>query len=105
VTARTLTYSPAARRDLSTILSVIAENAGPRVAARWRRAFAERTDALIRQPHLGATDEDLGPGRRRLVVSPYLVVYELTTPNEIAVLRVVHGARDLPALFENSTRD
>jgi len=38
-------------------------------------------------------------------VSPYLVVYELTTPNEIAVLRVVHGARDLPALFENSTRD
>ena len=105
MTARTLIYSPAASRDLSAILSVIAENAGARAAARWRKSFIERTNALTRQPRLGAVDEDLGPGRRRLVVSPYLVVYELATPNEVAILRIIHGARDLPALFGDKGRD
>ena len=56
---------------------------------------------LVRQPYLGAADEDLGRGRRRLVLAPYLIVYEIGPGNEIAILRIVHGARDLPTLFDD----
>jgi plasmid stabilization system protein ParE len=99
VSRRTLIFSPAASRDLTSILSVIADGAGSRVAMRWRRTFDERTAALTVQPYVGAVDEDLGPGRRRLVVPPYLIVYHLPIPTEVVILRVVHGARDLRALF------
>lgn len=34
-----------------------------------------------------------------MVVTPYLVVYEFLSENEIVILRILHGARDLPTLF------
>jgi len=67
VTRRKLTFSPEASRDLRAVLNVIADHAGARVAARWRGVFDERTKELIRQPYLGAADQDLGPGRRESV--------------------------------------
>jgi len=50
VTRRTVTFSATANRDLVSIIGVIAENAGARVAARWRRAFEDRSNALGEQP-------------------------------------------------------
>jgi plasmid stabilization system protein ParE len=105
VTRRSVRFGSTANRDLASIISVIRENAGARVAARWRRAFEERSNALAEQPFLGAVDPDLGQGRRRLVVAPYLIVYELPTAGEVSILRIVHGARDLPTLFEGPSSD
>jgi len=101
VKRRSLSVSPAASRELVTILSVIAEKACERVAVRWRKLFGARMRALVRQPYLGAMDDDLGSGRRRLVVAPYLIVYELKPGDEVAILRIVHGARHLPTLFND----
>jgi plasmid stabilization system protein ParE len=54
------------------------------------------------QPYSGPEDPDLG-GRRRIVVKPYLVIYRIETPSLVRVVRIVHGARDLPALFEDES--
>jgi len=105
VTRRAVKFGSTANRDLVSIIAAIRENAGARVAARWRRIFEERANALAEQPFLGAADEDLGSGRRRLVVAPYLIVYELPSPDEVSILRVVHGARDLPSLFGDLSSD
>jgi len=100
VTRRPVTYSATAGRDLVGIIDFIAQNAGSRVAARWRRNFVDRINALSDQPYLGATDQDLGAGRRRLVLAPYLIVYEMAHSDGVHILRIIHGARDIPSLFE-----
>jgi len=105
VTRRPVTYSATASRDLVGIIDFVAQNAGSRVAARWRRNFVDRINALSDQPYLGATDQDLGPGRRRLVLVPYLIVYEVAGSDGVHILRIVHGARDLPSLFEGLSDD
>lgn len=34
-----------------------------------------------------------------MVVRPYLIVYRIVSKDLVRVVRIVHGARDLPALF------
>jgi toxin ParE1/3/4 len=102
---RTLVFSPDAERDLVIITTMIAEHAGNRVAKEWRRRLAKRMQSLSSQPRLGMLDSNLGPERRRLVFAPYLIVYELALPGEVSILRIVHGARDLPTLFPSANRD
>jgi toxin ParE1/3/4 len=94
-----------ARRDFAAIIGTIAEEASQRTAARWSRRILKQVGTLADQPFLGAVDEHLGPGRRRLVVQPYLIVYEFASSSEITVLRILHGARDLPSLFEGLSDD
>lgn len=38
-------------------------------------------------------------GRRRLVLRPYLIVYSILSKDRVRVVRIVHGARDLPQLL------
>lgn len=57
-----------------------------------------RAFGLASQPYAGAEDSELG-GRRRVVVRPYLIVYRIVSADHVRVARIVHGARDLPALF------
>jgi plasmid stabilization system protein ParE len=94
-----------ARRDFASIIGTIAEEASQRTAARWSRRILKQVGALTDRPFLGAVDEHLGSGRRRLVLAPYLIVYELASPTEITVLRILHGARDLPTLFRQSSSE
>ena len=105
MTRCTVSLTTTARRDLSVVVETIAAEAGSRVAARWRRRLLAKAGELTDQPNLGARDDKLGLGRRRLVVSPYLIIYEFLSANEIAVLRIVHGARDLPTLFRTPNHD
>jgi toxin ParE1/3/4 len=104
VTRWTVSLTVTARRDLAQVIAVIAKNAGSRTAARWRRGILDQISLLSSQPYLGAHDELLGRGRRRLILTPYLIVYEFQSANEIMILRIIHGARDLPALFEGQIR-
>ena len=100
-----VSFTTTARRDLALIVATIAENSGPRTAARWRNRLESRARTLADQPFLGAVDDVLGPGRRRLVISPYLIVYRVRDDHEVTVLRILHGARDLPSLFEGLSDD
>lgn len=99
-------YTRLARAELDEIIATIAFHAGRRTAAKWRRRIRDAAVRLAEFPYLGAADEaQLGPGRRRWVVEPYLIVYRVEPDRSVTVLRIVHGARDLPALFGASNDD
>lgn len=87
-----------ARRDLLEIGDYLERVASRRTAFRWVVRLEERALALAREPFAGAELPDLG-GRRRVVVRPYLIVYRIVSKDLVRVVRIVHGARDLPALF------
>jgi len=60
--------------------------------------IAAECQRLAEMPDLGRKREDLGPGLRSWPVGRYLIFYRKTAGG-IEVIRVLHGARDLSALF------
>jgi toxin ParE1/3/4 len=91
-----------ARRDLLEIWSYVADRSGPERADKLLNRIDERCDRLAELPGMGRLRPDLGPGFRGYTVprTKYIVVYRQTRDG-IEILRVVHGARSLPELFES----
>jgi len=56
---------------------------------------------LADNPQLGAARPDLAPALRYFVVGNYLIMYR-EAPHGVEIVRVVHGARDLPSLFQDA---
>lgn len=53
---------------------------------------------LARHPEMGRRRSELAPLLRSFAVRPFVIFYR---PNDgILIVRVLHGARDLPPLFE-----
>lgn len=97
-------YAPQAERDLQSIGDYLEREASPRVARRWIARLLAAAEALAEMPLIGVQDEDLG-GRRRLIVRPYLIIYRTLDDGSVRIVRVVHGARDIPSLFASSNDD
>ena len=93
--------APEVDGDLDDIVIGIAERGGSFEAAeRLVSGIVQRFNLLGEYPHLGrARDHDLGPGRRSLAVGEYVIIYRIED-GELLVLRVLHGRRDLEALFD-----
>ena len=51
---------------------------------------------------MGQSRDELRPGLRCFVVSPYVVFYR-PEQDTIEVLRVLHGARDIVSIFESES--
>lgn len=83
--------------DLDQIWELIARD-NPTAAREAISRILNAIDKLIDFPGMGPACDDLHAGMRRFPVPPYLVFY---FPREggIDVTRVIHGARDLPAMF------
>jgi len=90
--------SDAARSDLDEIWLYIGQD-NPYAADRFIRALVSRFPALASMPEMGRQREELSPRLRSLPVGNYIIFYR---PMEkgVEIARVVHGARDLPPLFE-----
>jgi toxin ParE1/3/4 len=56
---------------------------------------------LSENPYLGPARPDLAGGLRYFVSGSYLVLYRIIESG-VEVVRVVHGARDLPSLFRDA---
>jgi toxin ParE1/3/4 len=106
---KTITKSPQAYRDLVDITCHIA-NDSIAASERFLQAAEATFDRLAETPEIGslflfknplAADIRVWPVRR---FSSYLVFYRPES-NGIHVVRVIHGARDWPLLFENSPDD
>jgi len=102
--ARHVYQTPQTRDDLVEIAQYIARN-DLRAAMRFLDA-AERTfEQLAGSPELGARSEFLSPflaGVRRWRIRKfehYLIFYRPVSGG-IEVIRVLHGARDIDAVFE-----
>ena len=61
-------------------------------------------DRLAEMPFIGRPRPDLGTGLRSLAVGNY-VIYYVPTDSTVEVVRVLHGARDVDALFCGDTTD
>jgi toxin ParE1/3/4 len=87
-----------AEADLDELWAHIAAN-NPDAADRMVDAILEGSRVHVRFPGMGLSREDLRPGPRCFVVSPYIVFYR-PIDDTIEVLRIVHGARDISRLIE-----
>lgn len=92
---------PRAAFDLAEIWSYIAED-----SVRNADAFGSRIDKtfrlLARHTGLGRARPELYPNLHSFVVGKYVVFY-LPLTNGIDVIRVLHGARDIQAVFEDES--
>jgi toxin ParE1/3/4 len=89
--------SPAAENDLIDIWCSIAADS-PAAADRVLDQIAERILQLIDFPESGPARPEIAAEARALSVANYLVLYRILE-RRIEIIRVVHGARDIEALF------
>jgi toxin ParE1/3/4 len=84
-----------AKRELRAIHDYIAQNS-PRYAQGMVDRITRKTELLVRFPEIGAEvpeyeDETV----RELLEHPHRIIYRLKK-NQVEILSVVHGARQLP---------
>ena len=101
---RRLVFSDAAMADILEQAEWYAAQSGRRLARRWETAVTSAVSLIVRRPAAGASckfrPRDL-QGVRRMLISgfPRHLVFYRFNDDEVLVLRVVHGARDLERLF------
>ena len=64
----------------------------------------EQCQMLTVFPKLGKRCEELCPGCRCLIVDPYRVIYRIH-PEDIEIVRIVHGYRDIQSLFDEDDEE
>ena len=98
-------YSPKAQQDLNEIAQYILED-NLKAALRFVDAVEKTCTELRKMPDMGHAFATRNPSLKDMrimrvskVYSSYLIFYR-QTKRGIEVIRILHGARDLPALFE-----
>jgi toxin ParE1/3/4 len=91
--------APGAEADLDDIWFHVAKESGNiEIANRLIDSIADRFFLLARFPYIGRSrDEDLGVECRSVAVGEY-VMYSVEA-EDVLILRVAHGRRDIEALF------
>ena len=99
-----IALSEAAVADILEQAEWYESQAGEKLAKRWEKAVTSTLLRLSRQPRAGSPC-NFNPaelrGARRVSIAgfPRHLVFYLPYADEIVVLRIVHGARDLESLF------
>lgn len=90
---------PRAQRDIDDALGWYLDEAGVDVAGRLTEAVLDAFDLLGRNPRLGAPRDGLGlPGLRCWSLRPWpWLVFYIDASSILGVIRILHGARDIPA--------
>jgi toxin ParE1/3/4 len=87
-----------ANLDLVEIAFYIAQE-NPNAADHWLDVIGEKCELLSQMPELGRKRPDLAPELRSFRAGNYIIFYR-PIPEGIQVIRVLHAARDIPALFD-----
>jgi toxin ParE1/3/4 len=92
--------SPAAEAELDDIWYYIAkESQSIEIADRLVDSITDRFFLLATHPHLGRRrGDDLRPGLRSFSVGDYVIIYRVEN-DDVLILHVMHGRRDIEALF------
>ncbi len=92
--------APEADSDLDDIWRYVASQSNSAaIADRLIDSFTGRFLLLARMPNIGRSrDEDLRPGLHSFPVGEYVIIYRIQDA-DVVILRVLHGRRDLEALF------
>jgi toxin ParE1/3/4 len=92
-----LTITESARADLQEIRAYIAKD-NPAAALRVVERLRTQARKLAQTPGIGRRREDLRPDLFSFPVGRHVLFYR-PQAGGIVLVRVLHGARDLPALF------
>ena len=92
-----LRITPAAETDLAEIWAYIAEDS-PTAATAFIEQIEGKFEPLLAFPGIGTPRDQLAPGLRALPTKAY-VIYYVADDEAVTIVRVVHGARDVRALF------
>jgi len=88
-----------ARADLDDLWAYAARETGSEGRADHAvDAIAERFITLTDYPRAGRMRGDLGRGLRSFAAGDYVIIYRVVR-TDVVILRIVHGRRDLRALF------
>ncbi len=99
-----LVWTAAARDDLESIAFFVGvERLSPQAADQLIDELVWKCELRLAHPELSALRPDLGAGVREFGVGSYVVFYRLEG-DEIQVLAVIHGARDIPAAIAERFR-
>jgi toxin ParE1/3/4 len=94
-----LLFDPDAKSNLRQIIHHIGiEQMRPETARKVALKIHRECKRYARNPLIGQSRDDLLQGIRLFTVRPY-VVFDYALDDGIRVARVIHGARDYPALF------
>jgi toxin ParE1/3/4 len=70
----------------------------PAAADRWLDLIDQKCKLLSTMPQMGRDRANLAPNLRSFPVGDYIIFYRPAVEG-IVVIRVLHGARDIPGLF------
>jgi toxin ParE1/3/4 len=93
-----IVWSSDADEDLLDIWGYLARAASRAVADRTARDIRRACERLSRLPFSGRPRDNILPGFRSILVHPYIVFYRLRSKN-VEIVRVLHGRRDVDAIF------
>jgi toxin ParE1/3/4 len=90
---------PRALSDLAEIWSYIAAD-NVSAADAFTDLIGDKVQALSRRPGMGRARPELAAELRSLAVGSYGIFY-LPLSNGVDIVRVLHGARDIEAIFQD----
>ena len=91
--------SPEAESQLDGIwLHVATESGSIGSADRIIDTITDRFWLVAQHPHIGRHRDDLRPGLRSFPAGDYVILYRIDD-DDVLILHVLHGARDIPQLF------
>ena len=94
-----LRLTDTAEADLAEIWAYLATEASEAVATRFIESIETTFVTLQHAPAIGSRRERFAPGLRMLFQSPYAIYY-LPSEQDIIIVRVLHGARDVAAIAD-----
>tara|TARA_R110002111_G_scaffold164386_3_gene230578 strand:+ start:32276 stop:32590 length:315 start_codon:yes stop_codon:yes gene_type:complete len=89
------------RSAIKEIGKYIAQESGSRkIATDFLLRIGEKCQAYARQPEMGELRSELGEEIRCFPVGSYVIFYR-PIEKGILLVAIIHGARDIPAVFRN----
>jgi toxin ParE1/3/4 len=90
-------------QDIEQIADYIARESGLDQADRFLTKLDAKFAKIAQFPNLGRQRSEIFPGLRSLPIDQYLILY-IPANQDVDILRVVSGYRDLAALFADSDK-
>lgn len=91
------TISQTASRDLVEILDYFT-NINNEVGERFIQEFEKKCKNIVNFPNIGCSYEEIAPFLRGIPIDGHIIFYKVID-EEITIVRVVSGKRDLKSLF------
>lgn len=93
-------FTPRSAQDLDNIYEYIAQDS-PYAAENFIDLLEKECNIISKSPEIGRPREELQPKLRSLPVGNHVIFYR-SQEKIIEIIRILHGARDIPPLFQHA---